>query len=502
MAHPKISEATLAAIDAEKTILGAILLDNAAHSEAAEKLESEDFSLDSHKRIFQRMTELMNAQRAVDIVTLKNELSRKEIESVGGVAYLASLTEGLPLRPVIKEYIRIVKDKAMARRLVRIGEALVQRAYAGDSTGPEIAAWGMKAVSEITTFESGFRLHGLRELLLQPDVEVDYLVEGMLVRGTVSCLVAKPKVGKSTLARQLCLAVARGAEFLKRGTHQGSCIYLALEERREEVTADFRAMGADGTEAITVHADAAPVQAIMALVELVRRQRPALVVIDPLFRLAHIRDEKAYAEVYAALGPLIDVAREVGTHILLVHHSGKSVKSDAIDSPLGSTAIGGAVSMLIVLKRSERYRSIQTVQRIGIDMAEMVLVFDPGKRQLSVGGTRAEADCNALEKDITRYLKTAGEKTEPEIEKHVKGKTTVKRRALRSLEEKRLVIRTGGGKKGDPFIYLFPCSYTIGGTREQVSENGSQPSVNIEEKLVPENEQNGILVPDKDGRPQ
>jgi len=57
-------------VEAEKTILGAILLDNAAHSEAAEKLESEDFSLDSHRRIFLRMSQLMDSQRAVDIVTL------------------------------------------------------------------------------------------------------------------------------------------------------------------------------------------------------------------------------------------------------------------------------------------------------------------------------------------------------------------------------------------------------------------------------------------------
>ena len=89
-------------VDAEKTILGAILLDNAAHSEAAEKIEADDFSLDSHRRIYLRISELMDAQRAVDIVTLANELTRnKEIEAVGGVAYLASLTEGLPRRPVI-----------------------------------------------------------------------------------------------------------------------------------------------------------------------------------------------------------------------------------------------------------------------------------------------------------------------------------------------------------------------------------------------------------------
>ena len=68
-----------------------------------------------------RMSELMDAQRAVDIVTLANELARyKEVESVGGVAYLASLTEGLPRRPVIEEYIRIVKDKSLLRKLMGI----------------------------------------------------------------------------------------------------------------------------------------------------------------------------------------------------------------------------------------------------------------------------------------------------------------------------------------------------------------------------------------------
>jgi replicative DNA helicase len=122
-------------VDAEKTILGAILLDNAAHAEAAEKLTDEDFSLDSHRRIFLRMTELMNTQRAVDIVTLANELSRlKEIESIGGVAYLASLTEGLPRRPVIEEYIRIVKDKSMLRKLMLIcSNAIARAADQGES---------------------------------------------------------------------------------------------------------------------------------------------------------------------------------------------------------------------------------------------------------------------------------------------------------------------------------------------------------------------------------
>jgi replicative DNA helicase len=139
-------------VDAEKTILGAILLDNQALSEAEERLVADDFSLDSHRRIYQRMQELGNEGRAVDLVTLANELSKyKEIESVGGVAYLASLTEGLPRRPVIEEYIRIVKDKSLLRQLMLICSAAIARAADQSETALEVlnsAESGLLAVGE------------------------------------------------------------------------------------------------------------------------------------------------------------------------------------------------------------------------------------------------------------------------------------------------------------------------------------------------------------------
>ena len=126
-------------IDAEKTILGAVLLDNAAHAEAAERLEPDDFSLDSHRRIYLRMSELRDSGRAIDIVTLAEELGRyKEVEAVGGVAYLASLTEGLPRRPVIEEYIRIVKDKSLLRRLMGICSQAIARAADQSETALEV----------------------------------------------------------------------------------------------------------------------------------------------------------------------------------------------------------------------------------------------------------------------------------------------------------------------------------------------------------------------------
>ncbi len=363
-----------------------------------------------------------------------------------------------------------------------------------------VPASSLGSPSEATqpTKPLGFSLVGLRELLARPETPVDWLWQGRLAEGTVSAVVSKPKVGKSTFARNLCLAISRGEELLGLSTRGGACIYLALEERVEDVTADFRAMGATGGEQILVHADTIPARGILALIELVRERKPVLVVIDPLFRLAHIKDEKAYAETYAALGPLIDVARDTGAHILVTHHMGKGMaKADPIDSPLGSTAIGGAVSSLVILKRSEAYRTVQTVQRLGQDMPETVLTFDSETRRLSVGGTRFEVDRQECGEAILEFLKAAGEgKTEPEIDDRVDGKTTLKRKALRDLAENGSVTREGSGKRGAPYKYSFSCSHYIPGTREQETQKAPESRENTGGNLVPTVEQKSFLVPE------
>jgi hypothetical protein len=256
-------------------------------------------------------------------------------------------------------------------------------------------------------------------------------------------------------------------------------------------------MGADGTERIQVHAAPPPEAAVLALVELVRKERPAFLVADPLFRLASIRDEKAYAEVYGALGLLIDVARETGTHIMLLHHSGKSRKSDAIDSPLGSSALGGVPATLIVLNRRDSSRTIQTVTRIGPTMPETILAFDKETHLLSVGATKEEADREQVEAGIVDYLdgREAG-KPESEIVDHIEGRHAVKRKALRNLVDRALVSRTGTGKKGDPFIYSFPRTDYAAGTTVRGAQNGAASPANVEEMLVPENEKLSLLVPE------
>jgi replicative DNA helicase len=165
-----------ASLDAEKSILGAILLDNLAFNEAAEKIRAEDFSLDSHRRIYSRMAELIDAGRAVDIVTLSEELARrKEVEAIGGVAYLASLTEGLPRRISIDEYVRIVKDKSLLRQLMGICSEAIARASDQSDEALEVLNAAESSLLEVTErgITSGFA--GIPEIVRDSFGTIDNL---------------------------------------------------------------------------------------------------------------------------------------------------------------------------------------------------------------------------------------------------------------------------------------------------------------------------------------
>jgi putative DNA primase/helicase len=135
--------------DAERTILGAILLDNHACNEAAESLTPDDFYQDANRKIFAAMLALHSAGVAIDTVTLPAELSsRKQLEQVRGVPYISSLIDGVPHQPSIAQYIKIVKDGAARRHAAKIGETLQRQA--GDPSVPTLALGGLaQELSEV-----------------------------------------------------------------------------------------------------------------------------------------------------------------------------------------------------------------------------------------------------------------------------------------------------------------------------------------------------------------
>ena len=110
-----------ASVHAEMTILGGMLVEPVAIVDATMLLKADDFALDSHRRIYTAMLVLAEAGHAVDIVTVSEELRRrKELDSIGGVPYLASLSEGLPRKLSIESYVRIVRDKSLMRQLMEV----------------------------------------------------------------------------------------------------------------------------------------------------------------------------------------------------------------------------------------------------------------------------------------------------------------------------------------------------------------------------------------------
>jgi len=128
-------------VDAERFVLGSILLDDSLYVQAAGTLEADDFSLEKHRRIFARMGQLQERSEKIDRITVANELMKfNELEACDGLSYLVSLDDGLPQIPNLDSYIRIVKDKAVLRRIIFASQHMMNRCLLGEEEPGEILA--------------------------------------------------------------------------------------------------------------------------------------------------------------------------------------------------------------------------------------------------------------------------------------------------------------------------------------------------------------------------
>ncbi len=117
-------------IEAEQSVLGAILLENEAISPAIENLAPDDFYKEAHKQIFLAMLDLYGKSEPIDLITLTEQLSKKEVlEKVGGASYLSSIASMVPTAANIKHYSKIVKEKATLRNLITTATEIITTAY-------------------------------------------------------------------------------------------------------------------------------------------------------------------------------------------------------------------------------------------------------------------------------------------------------------------------------------------------------------------------------------
>lgn len=297
----------------------------------------------------------------------------------------------------------------------------------------------------------------LGDLLSEPEEKTPWLLQDILPSGGFSTVIGKPKAGKSTWARNLSLKVSRGDPFMGRATEQGGVVYLALEEKRSEVKNHFKKMGALGDEEIFIYASTAPADALLQIRKVAEEKKPVLLIIDPLFRLARVKDGNDYVQVTNALEPLLSLARETGVHVLVVHHAGKGDRTGG-DSILGSTAIHGSVDTAIFIRRHDRgddgYRSISSSQRYGEDLPETVLIFDPETKSMTLGDPKCDMDLKKVKRGIFEFLASQEDpQTEAIINDQVEGKKSFLVKGLRELVSENIVQKIGKGGKGDPFKY-------------------------------------------------
>ncbi|HWY54740.1 MAG TPA: replicative DNA helicase [Terriglobales bacterium] len=210
-------------VEAERSILGAILLDNLAYNEAAEHLKAEDFSLDSHRRIFTRMVDLAESSRPIDMITLVEELDRrKELEAIGDVGYVSGLVDGVPDRPSIEHYIKIVRDKALLRGLIHAANAAISRASDQSDPAEEILNDAESAIFQLSENRIGRGFMGVQEIVKESFGSVDALLQrGQRITGLAThytdldemtsgfqrsdliIIAARPSMGKTAFAMNI-----------------------------------------------------------------------------------------------------------------------------------------------------------------------------------------------------------------------------------------------------------------------------------------------------------
>lgn len=184
-----VAERTLPhSLEAERAILGAILLHPEAYDRAADVVEGSDFYRDAHRRIFEAMGRLVDARHPVELLTLLEELGRKgEVDEVGGPAYITALVDGVPRSSNVEHYAGIVRDKRLLRETIRTANSLLAKAYDAEQRPTEIAADGAERLYALGGTLAADGQAVLLKSLVEPSLQtIERLYAVSQTAGTVS----------------------------------------------------------------------------------------------------------------------------------------------------------------------------------------------------------------------------------------------------------------------------------------------------------------------------
>ena len=443
-------------MEAERSVLGAILIDNAMFNVAATIIDGRAFFRDAHSRIFERMAHLSECSQPIDLVTLKEELERTaELDAVGGPAYIASLVDGVPRSTNVEYYARIVRAHSHRRQIIRCGLDAVKLAAAGDADPSEIGTEMQREIEHIqlqpaqaaaarqahltstelqkerarrdarraleaeTNSARVTRRPGLRSLaavLAEPRPPVKFAIEGLLPEGGRAILAAQFKTGKTTFIQNVCRSFADVEPFLGQyAVRRPTGTICVVDDEMQE------------NQGLNWFADSGIVNADRIRIAFLRGSTASFNIMVPEIRDAWVDVFKAHqceTLITDCLKPLLDVAGlnekdQVGAWLLaydelllkagiknsiLVHHMGHSN-----DRARGDSRLRDWPDVEWFLDREkptarangqagpEKLDGPRFFRANGRDVSvpEQQLSFDPVTRRLGVvGGSRQESALN------------------------------------------------------------------------------------------------------------
>ena len=304
------------------------------------------------------------------------------------------------------------------------------------------------------------------EFMAMDTARADWLLDELLPADGLGLIVAKSKIGKSTLARCLAVAVAdpHKGEFLNRKVTTGPVLHLALEERATTVQNHYRQIGTPAG----LHVFCRPAidygektaDRIKQLEAHIARYRPALVIVDTMIRFAPMANKELddYPSVSAQLEPFLSLARRHKSCIVFIHHARKSGGEHG-DDALGSTALTASMDTTISVKRDGAGRSYTATGRDGVETDAPISLKLSDDGWIDAAGTKAEATYKLTRGRVLTTIKLARPNwiTADDVREAIKneggGRKATVLQALNELHEFSEIYRRGEGKKGNPYEY-------------------------------------------------
>ncbi len=393
-----------ASVEAEQSVLGGLLLDNAAHVHVAKILRDDDFYTEDHVSIYRAIAALITEGSPADVVIVGDRLARQDptcYQAMGGLAYLAALAQSTPSAVNICRYAEIVRERALCRRLDAFGaelQLLARSPQNSDALQSAIAGANgrLRTLGDLVRPGRGIQAYGADDFLNMKLPELEVLLEPWLVQKNIALLHAWRGIGKTHVALGVSFAIAGGLSFLAwRAPKPRGVLYVDGEmpaqimQRRIRQLADCLGNGKVPqllrilTPDIQDRAmpDLGTVAGQNEIDGLVSAET-ALIVIDNLSCLVRSGGAENEAESW---GPIAEWAlkhRRAGRAILFVHHAGKNGEQR------GTSRREDVLDISINLRRPPQYREAEGAAFIvdfkkgrsitGEDIAPIEARLEPG----------------------------------------------------------------------------------------------------------------------------